>query len=194
MIDKQEIDADQLELAAQLMNEGYAFADRTLQAAIPLKQSADFEQYCRIPLEEMTAVDARVPETALESFDLDSRFFSTFPPEPNRRAELIRQYVEEMKTHYVCRFKGKVIGFIEPVDAVEGKIAEIRFAAVDAKYRRTGAAMSLYAGVSAKYRERGYQKVIGRISARNMSVMNVYAALGATFSAPKDIYLRVIQC
>jgi len=68
--------------------------------------------------------------------------------------------------------------------------AFIRLAAVDEKYRVAGVAASLYAGAVEKCREQGIKKIWGRISSRNMSVMNLYASLGAVFSQPLDVYVR----
>ena len=62
--------------------------------------------------------------------------------------------------------------------------------AVEEKYRLSGAAMGLYAKGVEVARERGYKKLIGRISSQNVAVMNIYAMLGAQFSEPQDIFLK----
>ena len=62
--------------------------------------------------------------------------------------------------------------------------------AVEEKYRLTGAALGLYAKGIEVARERGYQKLVGRISSQNVAVMNVYAMFGAQFSEPQDVFLK----
>ena len=183
------IDSNRIDLAVFLCDNGYAFADRTLQTTIPLKTDSDFQKFCRIPLEKINQPSSRIDDIACNSFLADSRFFLTFPPNKEDQIILIRDYVNQMKPFYICKYKDEIIGFIELIETDE-KTAEIRFAAVDEKYRRTGAAMSLYAGSANLYRQKGYKKLIGRISSKNVAVMNVYASLGATFSNSKDIYMK----
>ena len=66
----------------------------------------------------------------------------------------------------------------------------VHLAAVEEKYRMTGAAMALYANACKIAKERGYKKLEGRVSTQNTAVMNVYAAFGATFSEPQDIFIK----
>jgi len=65
--------------------------------------------------------------------------------------------------------------------------------AVEEKYRLSGAALGLYAKGVEVARERGYQKLVGRISTQNVAVMNIYAMFGAQFSAPEDIFLKELS-
>ena len=92
-------------------------------------------------------------------------------------------------TYYVCRFQKEIIGFIEIVKSAEDS-AVIRLAAVDPKYRLSGGALSLYAGIANLFKENGFRRIEGRISCKNMPVLNLYASLGANFSSPLDIYIR----
>jgi len=62
--------------------------------------------------------------------------------------------------------------------------------AVEEKYRLSGAALGLYAKGIEVARERGYQKLVGRISSQNVAVMNIYAMFGAQFGDPQDIFFR----
>ena len=39
-------------------------------------------------------------------------------------------------------------------------------------------------------KENGKRHLTGRISSRNMAVMNIYSGLGAVFSDPRDIYVK----
>ena len=143
-----------------------------------------------MPIEHLDEPSARIYEIAEASFKLDVRFFDALPPSETEMRRLIREYVDGMHGVYVCRYKDEVIGYCEVVDAADGE-AFVRFAAVDEKFRRTGAAMSMYAGVFKTYRELGYKKILGKISSRNMSALNVWRELGAIFSNPEDVYLRV---
>ena len=66
--------------------------------------------------------------------------------------KLFEEYFAEMKSCYVCRVKDDIAGFIEVVEKnLEG---EIRLAAVDEKFRLSGAALSLYAGAANFLREK----------------------------------------
>ena len=189
------IDANDLKTAEELIDRGYVFADRTIQTSINLKHVGEIGSMCRLPLERLNEPNERIYEIALDSFQSDSRFFATMPPNNQSRRQLIRAYVDEINVVYVCRYKGEIIGFIEVIDienASGGADGFVRLAAVDEKYRRTGAALSMYAGVVRLYREKGYGKILGRISGRNMSVMNVYRVLGASFANPEDVY--IIRC
>ena len=39
-------------------------------------------------------------------------------------------------------------------------------------------------------KENGLKKLMGRVSTRNVSALNLYVAMGATFEKPVDVYLR----
>ena len=183
---RQVINSNRWDLADILRQKGYAFADRTIKASIPLKASKDFQKLCRIKIEE-SKLNERICEIAKKSFTEDIRFFDSLPPKMNET--LLEDYLSKMQACYVCRLKGEIIGFIEVVET--DKIsAIIRLAAVDEKYRLSGGALSLYAGAANLFQEKNFRKLEGRISCKNLSVLNLYASLGATFSAPLDVYIR----
>lgn len=175
------------DLAEFLRKNNFVFADRTIQASISLKANADFKKFCRLEISE-SELNERICEIAKKSFSQDVRFFITIPPVMNEN--LLDKYLSEMKKCYVCKVKNEIAGFIEVVDSDEKSECIIRLAAVDEKFRLSGAALSLYAGACDLYRNFGYRKIIGRISSRNMPVLNLYAALGANFSRPQDVYIR----
>ena len=102
--------------------------------------------------------------------------------------EIFENYFAEMKNCYVCRVKDDIAGFIQLV--CEDTEATIRLAAVDERYRLSGAALSLYAGAVDLLRQKSFRKLVGRISTKNMPVVNLYATLGASFSKPQDVYIR----
>ena len=56
----------------------------------------------------------------------------------------------------------------------------------------SGAAMALYAKACREAGERGFRRLEGRISSRNTAVMNIYAAFGAVFTEPQDIFLKTM--
>ena len=109
------IDASDLESAVFLNSKGYVFVDRTIQVTVNLSRVGNLDKLCRIPLEHLNEPVDRIYEIAAESFGLDSRFFVTMPPTVETMSRLIREYVDEMKGVYVCRYKEKIIGFIEVV-------------------------------------------------------------------------------
>ena len=185
------ISPDASDLAECLRQEGYCMVDRTMRATIPLKKDRDFSCLCRIPLERVERPEKRIYEIAKQAFLPDSRFFDrTNASEEEKRAS-ISAYVDEMQSFYICRCKGEIAGFLEVLpDKDDKNQAVIRFAAVDEAYRIAGTAMSLYAGVADKCREQGVKRLWGRISSRNMPVLNLYATLGAAFSMPLDVYMR----
>lgn len=181
------IDSARNDLANFLREKNFVFIERTVQATIPLKASADFKKFCRLPL-EISELNERISEIAKKSFVQDVRFFDSMPPIFSEK--LLENFLSEMKTCYVCRVKNEIAGFIEVVESEENFSAEIRLAAVDEKFRLSGAALSLYAGAADLRREKNFRKLIGRISTKNIPVVNLYATLGANFSRPHDIYFR----
>lgn len=185
------VDSDAKEIAELLRNEGYFMVDRTIKAAISVKKDRDFSRLCRIPLERIDKLEKRIYEIAKQAFLPDSRFFDRTNTSDDEKRGSICAFVDEMKSVYICRFMGEIAGFLEVLPDVENKNqAFIRLAAVDEKYRVAGVAASLYAGAVEKCREKGIKKIWGRISSRNMSVMNLYASMGAAFSQPLDVYVR----
>ncbi len=185
------VDSDAKEIAELLRNEGYFMVDRTIKATIPIKKDRDFSRLCRIPLERINELENRIYEIAKQAFLPDSRFFDKTNTSDDEKRGSICAFVDEMKSFYICRFRGEIAGFLEVLPDVENQNqAIIRLAAVDEKYRVAGVAASLYAGAVEKCREQGIKKLWGRISSRNMSVMNLYASMGAAFSQPLDVYVR----
>ncbi len=182
------IDSNRLDLVEALHNSGYIFIDRTVKATIPLKATTNFRKLCRLELQEST-LNERIHEISEKSFLHDARFISSVPPKFDE--ELLDDYLSKMKNCYVCFVKNEIAGFIEVVVAPSSSLeGVIRLAAVDEKYRLSGAAVSLYAGVANLYLQKNFRRLEGRISCRNMPAMNLYASLGATFSFPLDIYIR----
>lgn len=181
------IDSAKNDLAEFLREKNFVFIERTIQATIHLKSSADFKKFCRLPL-EVSELNERISEIAKKSFSQDVRFFDSVPPVMNEK--LLENFLSEMKTCYVCRVKNEIAGFIEVTESEENSECIIRLAAVDEKFRLSGAALSLYAGAADLWREKNFRKITGRISSKNIPVLNLYSTLGANFSRPHDIYFR----
>ena len=181
------IDSARNDLAEFLRQKNFVFIDRTIQATIPLKSSSDFKKFCRLPL-ETSELNERISEIAKKSFTQDVRFFDSVPPTFDEK--ILENYLSEMKSCYICRVKNEIAGFIEVVDSDEKSECIIRLAAVDEKFRLSGAALSLYAGAADLWKEKNFRKITGRISTKNFPVVNLYATLGANFSRPYDIYFR----
>ena len=185
------IESGRRDLAASLRQQGYCMIDRTLKATVSLGKKMDFSSLCRIPVEKHEGSFQRINEIAESSFMQDSRFMSSADASDEEIRQEVHARVSRMKNFYICRCKGEIAGFLElswnEANLIE---AEISLAAVDEKYRVAGVALSLYAGVAKICQEQGVKRLWGRISARNVSVMNLYAALGASFSLPYDIYCK----
>ena len=180
------IDSTEQDAAESLREKNFVFVDRTIQATIPLK--IDFKKFCRLEI-ELAEPNERIHDIAKKSFVNDARFFNTVPPRMDEK--LFEEYFAEMKSCYICRVKDDIAGFIEVVEKnLEG---EIRLAAVDEKFRLSGAALSLYAGAADLLQQKNFKKLVGRISTKNMAVMNLYATLGANFSRPQDVYILSSQ-
>ncbi len=186
------IKPERRDLGVFLRSHGFHMIDRTVRATIPLKKSSDFGGFCRIPIESMEKPTDRIYEIAMHSFLLDSRFYGCASATEEDICRAIHSFVSHMSTFSVCSCRGDIAGFIEVAEDRDypEKQAFIRLAAVDEAYRVAGAALSLYAGAAELCRRRGLQRLWGRISSRNTAVMNLYAALGASFSLPQDVYVK----
>ncbi len=173
-----------------MQKDGYFFADRTLLASINLSRFAiDTKKLIRLNIVNTKEHKEEIFEVARKSFPYDRRFHLT-PEIDNATAETeIKKWVENLDDVLVCIYKDKVIGFLA-LKETDDETLFVHLAAVDEKYRLTGAAMSLYARAVEIAKEKGYKKLDGRISSQNTAVMNLYAYLGASFSDPEDIFIK----
>ena len=167
---------------------GFTFADRTLKVSIPLpKVTMDLKRFQRIPIVETMEYREDVFRIAHESFTRDRRFHVVPKCNQDVSAVVLGQWVDELGPTFVCLYHDKPIGFLNLKENV------VHLAAVEAKYRVTGAAMGLYARAIEGARERGFKTLEGRISSLNTPVMNVYATFGAQFSEPQDVFLKDLR-
>ena len=181
-----------LENQQAMREKGFVFADRTLGVSINLRRSnLDYKSMIRIKPELICNKKDEILQIAKESFPVDRRFQVALNYNDRIKDSVITGWVEELEEYYACSYKGQIIGFLALKDIGEGK-AFVHLAAVMEKYRMTGAALSLYANAADICKSRGYSSLDGRISSFNVSVMNLYAALGAVFQAPMDVFLKEV--
>ena len=172
----------------EMQRRGFIFADRTLKVSIPLsKVTMDLKRFQRIPIVETNEYHEDIFRVAHESFTRDRRFHVTPKCNQDVSAAVLRQWVDELGPTLVCLYHEKPIGFLNLRENF------VHLAAVEAKYRVTGAAMGLYAKAIEVCMERGFKTLEGRISSLNAPVMNVYATFGAQFSDPQDIFLKDLR-
>ena len=173
-----------------MQKDGYFFADRTLHASINLSRfTIDTKKLIRLNIVSTKEHKEEIFEVARKSFPYDRRFHLA-PETDNKAAEIeIKKWVENLDDVLVCFYKDSVIGFLA-LKETDSETLFVHLAAVDEKYRLTGAAMSLYAMAVEIAKEKGYKKLDGRISSQNTAVMNLYAYLGASFSDPEDIFIK----
>lgn len=172
---------------------GFLFADRTLKALISIARCpVQLDKMCRLPLAVTKDYKQDIMRIACESFVDDRRFHITPECNPAVAAMVLEEWVYNLDNVLVCFFHEKPIGFLA-LQEVSQDTLFVHLAAVEERYRMTGAAMTLYAGACRHAQELGYKKLEGRISSKNISVMNVYTAFGASFSEPRDIFLKEIS-
>lgn len=174
----------------RMQRDGFFFVDRTVKTTISLSKIAvDLERFIRLPIVETAEYKNDILRIAVASFVYDRRFH--IKPDLNAEvaAEVLKQWVGDLDTVFVALFKEQPVGFLALKETVPDTLF-VHLAAVEEKYRMTGAAMALYANACKIAKERGYKKLEGRVSTQNTAVMNVYTAFGATFSEPQDIFIK----
>lgn len=177
----------------EMQEAGFFFVDRTIKTSISLsKCPINLEKMVRLPIVETSAYKADILRIACASFVSDRRFHITSDCNANIAANVLRVWVNELEDVLVCLFKDIPVGFLA-LKETEADSLFVHLAAVEEKYRMTGAAMALYAQACIIARERGYKKLEGRISSQNIAVMNLYTAFGAMFSLPQDIFLKEVR-
>ena len=172
-------------------NNGFNLVERTIQTSIQIsKVDLNLDKLIRLNVEETTEYKDRIKEIALKSFPNDRRFHLriNFDDEDLFRS-IIKEWIDDLESVLVAKFKDTVVGFLALKETAEDTLF-IHLAAVDEKYRLTGAAMSLYSKAVLVARDNGYKTLEGRISTRNSAVMNLYSYFGAHFENPLDIFLR----
>lgn len=172
---------------------GFFFADRTVKTTISLsKITVDLNRFIRLPIVETTGFKNDILRIAKNAFVYDRRFHVMPDLNSDTAAVVLKQWVQELDKVFVALFKEQPIGFLALKKTAQETLF-VHLAAVEEKYRITGAAMALYANACKIAKERGYKKLEGRVSTQNTSVMNVYASFGAKFSEPQDIFIKEVK-
>ncbi len=176
-----------------MQQQGFYFADRTIKASVSLnKCSIDLDKFIRLPIIETSEYKNEILQIAEDSFLYDRRFHVAPLCSKDISRYVLKEYVNNLDKVLVAIFKDKPIGFLALQEEDISSLF-VYLAAVDEKYRMSGAAMALYATACKTAYEKGYKKLNGRISSQNMAVLNLYTALGAIFSEPKDIFIKEIK-
>ena len=177
---------------AVLEPQGFVFGDRTVDVEIrPARTKLDYAKLVRIRPEAIYGHRQEILNIALAGFPYDRRFHVAPDYDHRLAAVVLEAWVNEIDEVLICRLKDEVAGFLAFRTVAERRVA-VHLAAIQEKYRSAGVALSLYAGAVDWAVERNFEAIEGRISSLNMPVMNLYAFLGASFSNPRDVYLKVV--
>ncbi len=177
----------------RMQRDGFFFADRTMKTTISLSKIAvDLDRFIRLPIIETAEYKDDVLRIAVASFAYDRRFHVLPDCSTDVSGVVLKKWVDELDTVFVALFKEQPVGFLALKETAPDTVF-VHLAAVEEKYRMTGAAMALYANACKIAKERGYKKLEGRVSTQNAAVMNVYATFGATFSDPQDIFIKEVS-
>ncbi len=176
----------------KLLPAGFFFGDRTLGVSISLNAPERQKQKSRMPVERIAWTE-EIARLAKKSFETDRRFDLKRSPDSILSAKMIDSYLEDCSDGIVLgtHFHGVLAGFLILKPSEEkGNDFFIYLAAALPEYRLCGTALSLYLSACREAEAAGCRTLSGRISARNMPVMNLYSSLGGRFSDPLDIYLK----
>ena len=169
----------------------FNLVERTIQTSIQVsKVDLNLDRLIRLNVEETTDYKDRIEDIALKSFPYDRRFHLRINYDDEDLFRLIiKEWIDNLDSVLVAKFKDTVVGFLALKETAEDTLF-VHLAAVDEKYRLTGAAMSLYAKAVQMAKTMGYKTLDGRISTRNPAVMNLYSFFGSHFENPLDIFIR----
>ena len=176
-----------------MQRKGFLFVDRTVKATIALsKITVDLDRIIRLPISETSDCKGDILRIAEDAFDYDRRFHVLPDLNSAVAADVLKRWLAELDKVFVAMFKETPVGFLALKETAVDTLF-VHLAAVEKKYRITGAAMALYANACKVARKRGYKKLEGRISTQNTAVTNVYASFGALFSEPQDIFIKEVK-
>ena len=174
----------------EMQRKGFLWVDRTMGVTINLARSAvDYQKLIRMPIEESDQWREDVLRIAKGSFPYDRRFHICADCDSKVSEVVLKSWVDALESTLICFYKEVPIGFLS-LKWLDGEKAFVHLAAVEERYRMTGAAMSLYSKAAVIAKEKGCRKLCGRISTMNTAVGNLYAFLGAAFEEPLDIFLK----
>ena len=178
----------------EMQRRGFVFADRTLKASISLGrckvEKVELEKLIRLPIVETPAYREDIFLIACSSFTADRRFHILPACDADIASLVLREWVDALGSVLVCLFRETPAGFLALREC--GDALFVHLAAVEEKFRMSGAGMALYAKACKEAGARGFRRLEGRISSRNTAVMNMYAAFGAVFTEPCDVFLKEV--
>lgn len=178
----------------EMQRRGFIFVERTLKASISLGRckvgKAELEKLIRLPIVETPAYREDIFRIACSSFTADRRFHIVPVCDASVASLVLREWVDKLGSAFVCLFREKPAGFMALREC--GDALFVHLAAVEEKFRMSGAAMALYAKACKEAGARGFRRLEGRISSCNTAVMNIYAAFGAVFTEPYDVFLKEV--
>lgn len=181
------------ENSAAMFKRGYLLGDRTILCTIPTRNLPDnLGKSVRVKATLENADHDAMFELSRSSFLGDRRFYVT----PDCRQDIadiaLKKWIGNLDETFVCRVKNEYAGFLAPTLYSHDSLC-VNLAATNERFRLAGVAVSLYTSAICLAHERGLSRLVGRISSRNMAVMNLYANLGAKFSDPLDIYIKEVR-
>lgn len=176
-----------------MQRNAFLYVERTVKTTIRLsKITVDLDRFIRLPIIETNKYKEDILRIAESAFVYDRRFHVMPDLNSATASEVLKEWIGELDRTLIALFKGIPVGFLALKETDEDTLF-VHLAAVEKKYRITGAAMALYAKACKIALERGYKKLEGRISTQNTAVMNVYATFGALFSEPQDIFIKEVK-
>ena len=167
---------------------GLIMIDRSVMAQIPLVNPVKFQMWNELEIRRTNEYNLQLEQMAFDNFCDDSRFSLPADKEQKLYGAILQEYLTKLDQPFVCVYKDCPVGFIQTI--IENNNPYIYLGVADYKYRLMGCGPSLYQYVVNYFQKENYRFVGGRISAKNVAVMNIYASLGAVFSAPLDVYAK----
>ncbi len=176
---------------AEMQARGYLLADRTLGASVPLKRARlDFAALRRLPAQRSDGHAREILQIARASFPEDRRFhLAPLCDDARFFEQVLQDFLGRLRQPLVCKVGEEVAGFLA-LTGLEEKKPFVHLAATADRFRRAGAALSLYAAAARLGQQADCASLAGRISTANVAALNLWASLGATFSEPIDVFLR----
>jgi predicted GNAT family acetyltransferase len=176
----------------EMHRRGFFHADRLINTSINLaKSKVDYHKLLRMEVIKTLQYRERIKEIAVKSFPADRRFHVGIRCDMSIAVPIISQRIETLEECLVCMYHENPVGFLELREIQAGK-CYVNLAAVEERYRTTGAAVSLYAKAALECKDNGFRTLDGCISTNNTAVMNLYSFLGASFLNPVDVFLKEV--
>ena len=131
----------------EMQRRGFVFADRTLKASISLGrckvEKVELEKLIRLPIVETPAYREDIFRIACSSFTADRRFHILPACDADIASLVLREWVDALGSVLVCLFRETPAGFLALREC--GDALFVHLAAVEEKFRMSGAGMALYA-------------------------------------------------